>query len=98
MLWREAQAKHLGSIRWNKKEVNKLIKAGFIREVKYPMWISSIVPIRKKNGQIRVYFDIKDLNNVCLKDKFTLTIPKHKIDATTGCEAISFTDGSSRYN
>ncbi|KAL0406143.1 UNVERIFIED_CONTAM: hypothetical protein Slati_3928200 [Sesamum latifolium] len=34
-------------------EVNKLIKVGFIREVKYPMWISSIVPIRKKNGQIR---------------------------------------------
>ncbi|XP_019160960.1 PREDICTED: uncharacterized protein LOC109157567 [Ipomoea nil] len=35
-------------------EVNKLIEAGFIREVKYPTWISSIVPMRKKNGQIRV--------------------------------------------
>ncbi|KAL0456014.1 UNVERIFIED_CONTAM: hypothetical protein Slati_0940600 [Sesamum latifolium] len=34
-------------------EVNKLIEVGFIREVKYPMWISSIVPVRKKNGQIR---------------------------------------------
>ena len=33
-------------------EVNKLIEAGFIREVKYPTWISSIVPVRKKNGQI----------------------------------------------
>nr|XP_016466442.1 PREDICTED: uncharacterized protein LOC107789180 [Nicotiana tabacum] len=32
-------------------EVNKLIEAGFIREVKYPTWISSIVPV-KKNGQI----------------------------------------------
>ena len=30
-------------------EVNKLIEAGFIREVKYPTWISSIVPVRKKN-------------------------------------------------
>ncbi|KAL0416646.1 UNVERIFIED_CONTAM: putative protein K02A2.6 [Sesamum latifolium] len=36
-------------------EVNKLIEVGFIRKVKYPMWISSIVPVRKKNGQIRVY-------------------------------------------
>ncbi|KAL0350075.1 UNVERIFIED_CONTAM: hypothetical protein Sradi_4156700 [Sesamum radiatum] len=26
-------------------EVNKLIEVGFIREVKYPMWISSIVPV-----------------------------------------------------
>ncbi|KAL0300029.1 UNVERIFIED_CONTAM: Retrovirus-related Pol polyprotein from transposon.6 [Sesamum calycinum] len=34
-------------------EVNKLIEVSFIREVKYPMWISSIVPVRKKNGQIR---------------------------------------------
>ncbi|XP_049370599.1 uncharacterized protein LOC125835509 [Solanum verrucosum] len=36
-----------------KTEVNKLIEAGFIREVKYPTWVSSIVPVRKKNGQIR---------------------------------------------
>ena len=27
-------------------EVNKLIEVGFIREVKYPTWISSIVPVR----------------------------------------------------
>ena len=35
-----------------KIEINKLIAAGFIREVKYPTWISSIVPVRKINGQI----------------------------------------------
>ena len=35
-------------------EVSKLIGEGFIRDVKYPTWISSIVPVRKKNGQIRV--------------------------------------------
>ena len=33
-------------------EGNKLIEAGFICEVKYPTWISSIVHVRKKNGQI----------------------------------------------
>ncbi|XP_027109234.1 uncharacterized protein [Coffea arabica] len=31
-------------------EINRLIETGFIREVKYPTWISSIVPVRKKNG------------------------------------------------
>ena len=35
-------------------EVDKLIAAGFIREVKYPKWLSNIVPVKKKNGQIRV--------------------------------------------
>ncbi|KAG5585811.1 hypothetical protein H5410_046245 [Solanum commersonii] len=35
-------------------EANKLNEAGFIREVKYPTWISSIILVRKKNGQIRI--------------------------------------------
>ncbi|KAL0456184.1 UNVERIFIED_CONTAM: hypothetical protein Slati_0957600 [Sesamum latifolium] len=42
-------------------------KGAYVREVKYPMWISSIVPVRKKNGQIRVCVDFRDLNNVCPK-------------------------------
>ena len=33
-------------------EINKLIKANFIREVNYPSWISNIIPVKKKNGQI----------------------------------------------
>ncbi|KAL0433546.1 UNVERIFIED_CONTAM: hypothetical protein Slati_2688900 [Sesamum latifolium] len=79
-------------------EVNKLIKVGFIREVKYPMWISSIVPVKKKNGQIRVCFDFRDLNNACPKDDLPLPIAELMIDATTGQEALSFMDGSSGYN
>ncbi|KAL0358237.1 UNVERIFIED_CONTAM: hypothetical protein Scaly_1509400 [Sesamum calycinum] len=79
-------------------EVNKLIEVGFIREVKYPMWISSIVPVRKKNGQIRVCVDFRDLNNACPKDDFPLPIAELMIDAATGHEALSFMDGSSGYN
>ncbi|KAH0656849.1 hypothetical protein KY285_018571 [Solanum tuberosum] len=52
-------------------EVNKLIEAGFIREVKYPLWISNIVLVKKKNGQIRVCIDFRDLNKACLKDDFS---------------------------
>ncbi|GFZ02402.1 hypothetical protein Acr_15g0010100 [Actinidia rufa] len=79
-------------------EVNKLIEAGFIREVKYPTWISSIVPVKKKNGQIRICVDFRDLNNACPKDDFPLPITELMIDATTGHEALSFMDGSSGYN
>ncbi|XP_071904292.1 uncharacterized protein [Coffea arabica] len=79
-------------------EINRLIEAGFIREVKYPTWISSIVPIRKKNGQIRVCVDFRDLNEACPKDDFPLPITELTVDATTGHEALSFLDGSSGYN
>ena len=43
-------------------EVNKLIEAGFIREVKYPTWIANIVPVKIK-GQFRICVDFHDLNN-----------------------------------
>ncbi|XP_051143398.1 uncharacterized protein LOC127259826 [Andrographis paniculata] len=79
-------------------EVNKLIEVGFIHEVKYPQWISNIVSVKKKNGQIRVCVDFRDLNKVCPKDDFLLPITELMIDATTAHEALSFMDGSSRYN
>ncbi|KAL0420666.1 UNVERIFIED_CONTAM: hypothetical protein Slati_3089500 [Sesamum latifolium] len=68
-------------------EVNKLIDAGFIRKVKYPTWISSIVPVKKKNGQIRICVDFRDLNKACPKDDFPLPIIELMVDATTGHEA-----------
>ncbi|XP_069154670.1 uncharacterized protein [Solanum lycopersicum] len=80
------------------KEYRDVFAWRFIREVKYPTWISSIVPVRKKNGQIRVYVEFRDLNNACLKDEFPLPIPELMIDDTTGYEAMSFMDGSSGYN
>ncbi|KAG9450285.1 hypothetical protein H6P81_010250 [Aristolochia fimbriata] len=80
------------------KEVNKLIAANFIREVKYPSWIANIVPVKKKSGQIRVCVDFCDLNKACPKDDFPLPITELMVDATTGHKVLSFMDGSSGYN
>ncbi|XP_074266516.1 uncharacterized protein LOC141589791 [Silene latifolia] len=80
------------------KEVNKLIEAGFIREVRYPTWIANIVPVRKKNGQLRVCVDFRDLNDACPKDDFPLPVTELMIDATTGHEALSFMDCTTGYN
>ncbi|KAK4390373.1 Transposon Ty3-G Gag-Pol polyprotein [Sesamum angolense] len=77
-------------------EVNKLIEVSFIQEIKYPMWISNIVLVRKKNGQIRVCIDFRNLNNACSKGDFLLPITELMIDAT--CQALSFMDGLSGYN
>ena len=80
------------------KEVNKLIEAGFIREVKYPTWIANIVPVRKKNGQLRICVDFRDLNDACPKDDFPLPVTELMIDSTTGHEALSFMDCTTGYN
>lgn len=34
------------------KEVNKLLKACFIREAHYPEWLANIVIIKKSNGKL----------------------------------------------
>lgn len=77
-------------------EVNKFIELEFIPEVKYPIWISSIVPVRKKERAN--LSDFRDLNDACSKDNFPLPIAELMIDATTGHEAILFIDGSSGYS
>ncbi|KAM1024147.1 hypothetical protein ACFX2C_037459 [Malus domestica] len=79
-------------------EIDKLIEARFIREVQYPKWISNIVIVLKKSGQIRVCVDFWDLNDACPNDDFPLPIIEIMVDATTGHEALSFMDGSSGYN
>jgi hypothetical protein len=51
-------------------EVDKLITAGFIKEAKYTQWLANIVPVEKKNGQVWVCQDFRDLNRACPKDDF----------------------------
>ena len=67
--------------------MNKLIDVGFICEVKYPTWIANNVPVTKKNGQLYVCVDFRDLNFKCSKDDFPLPVIELMIDGTTGHEA-----------
>ena len=79
-------------------EIQKLIEANFIREVQYPTWLANIVPVKKKNGQIRICVDFRDLNKACPKDAFLLPIPDILLDNVVGHEMFSFMDGFSGYN
>ena len=63
---------HLEFVPEFKKEVNKLIEAGFICDIKYPTWIVSVMPIRKKNEQLHIYVDFWDLNDASPKDNYRL--------------------------
>ncbi|KAI0520109.1 hypothetical protein KFK09_007577 [Dendrobium nobile] len=79
-------------------ETKKLIEASFIREEKYANWIANIVPVKKKNGQIRVCIDYRDLNKACPKDDFPLPNAELMVDNTLNHDMFSFMDGSSGYN
>jgi hypothetical protein len=80
------------------EETKKLIDAGFIREEETPEWMASIVPVKKKNGQIRICVDFRDLNKACPKDDFPLPETEIIIDHTSSYEVFSFMDGYAGYN
>ena len=58
-----------------KEEIDKLLKAGFIRLVKQATWLSPIVVVPKKNGKIRVYVEYRKLNAVTVTDTFRYLSP-----------------------
>jgi ribonuclease HI len=80
------------------QEVNKLLSAGFIKPIQHLRWLSNIVPVKKKNGQIRCCVDFRDLNKACPKDEFPLPNMDLLIDSAAGHAMFSFMDGFSGYN
>ena len=53
-------------------KVDNILRASFIREVKYPEWLANMVVVLKKGGKWRVCVDYTDLNKACLKDSLPL--------------------------
>ena len=52
------------------EEVDRLLDAGFIAEVRYPEWLANPVVMKKKNGKWRICVDFTDLNKACPKDSY----------------------------
>ncbi|KAK1608064.1 hypothetical protein QYE76_031737 [Lolium multiflorum] len=52
-----------------KKEIKKMLDAGFIRPCRYAEWISNVVPVEKKDGRWRVAIDFRNLNSATPKDE-----------------------------
>jgi len=80
------------------EEVEKLLKAGFIREVDYPEWLANVVLVKKSNVKWRMCVDFTDLNKACPKDSFPLPRIDLLVDLMAGHELLSFMDAFSGYN
>ena len=65
--------------------------AGFIVEVFHPEWLANPV-------LVLMCVDYTDLNKACPADPFAIPRIDQIIDATTGCERLSFLDAYSGYH
>jgi hypothetical protein len=80
-------------------EVNRLLDANFIREIKESEWLANTVMVPKKDTDIlRMCVDFTLLNKHCPKDHFPLPQIDQIIDLTAWCEKVSFLDAYSGYN
>src|SRR3954465_888617 len=80
-------------------EVNRILAANFIREIKESEWLANTVMVPKKDMDIlRMCVDFTSLNKHCPKDHFPLPRIDQIIDSTAGCEKLSFLDAYSGYN
>ena len=92
--------RHQGKERINaaKEEVEKLLKAGFIRECKYSNWLSNIVLVKKPNEKWRMCVDFTDLNKVCPKHDYPLPKIDRLVDSTAEHALLSFMDANAGYH
>ena len=81
-----------------RKELSKLVKANIIFPIKHSSWVENLVPVRKKNGEIRLCVDFRDLNQASLKDHHPLPSMEQNFSKVSGLERFSFLDGFSSYN
>nr|KYP44754.1 Retrovirus-related Pol polyprotein from transposon opus [Cajanus cajan] len=65
------------------EETDKLLTAGFVREIQYPTWLANVVMVRKSSGKWRMCTDFTDLNKACPKDSYPLPNIDCLIDGAT---------------
>jgi hypothetical protein len=79
-------------------EVNKLLEAGFIRQVNYPNRLVNPVLVEKPDKSCRMCIDYTSLNKACPKDEYPLPRICQIVDSMASCELLSFLDAYSGYH
>ncbi|XP_073304552.1 uncharacterized protein [Primulina huaijiensis] len=80
------------------EQVGELLKAGHIKEVQFPTWLSNVVLVPKSTGKWRMCVDFRELNKACPKDCYPLPRIDQLVDSTSGCELLSFLDAYQGYH
>jgi hypothetical protein len=75
-----------------KIELDRMLEARIIEPVEDSEWIIPMVVQDKKTGEIKIYVDLRKLNDACLHDPFPTPFTDEVLDNMGGQEVYSFTD------
>ncbi|GKA68001.1 reverse transcriptase domain-containing protein [Tanacetum coccineum] len=79
-------------------EVQKLVKAGIMREVYYHDWLSNPVMVKKHDGSWRMCVDFTNLNKACLQDCYPLPEIDWKVESLFDYPFKCFLDAYKGYH
>ena len=80
------------------EEIERLVRAGFIKPARYVEWLSNIVSVLKKNDKLRICIDFRNINMATPKDEYPMPVADLLVDEASGYKVLSFMDGHSSYN
>jgi hypothetical protein len=80
------------------REVKNILDAKIIVPLRYFERVANLVPVRKKNGEIRICMDFRNINKSCLKDNYPLPKMDHVLEKVVGDNIMSMIDGFTGYN
>lgn len=81
-----------------KEEVKWLLRARFIKLIRYIKWIFKKVPVLKKNGRLKICIDFKNTSLTTIKDEYNISMDDILIDVALENEVLHFINGHSSYN
>ena len=80
------------------REFKNLCDTKIIMPLRFTNLVSNLVPVRKKNGEIKLCMDFRNLNKWSLKDNYPLLKMDHILQKVVGSKRISMIDCFSGYN
>ena len=76
----------------------KLRDGGIIKPIRHSTLVSNLEPVMKKNGDIRLCVDFKNLNIASVKDNYGLPNMEVMLQQVTSSKLMSMMDGFLGYN
>ena len=77
-------------------EVKKMLDAKIIFKVIHSEWVSNLVPVRKKFGEIRLCVDFRNFNHALDKDNYLVPPMEQILQMVSGSQLFYLLDGLSR--
>ena len=79
-----------------KEELERMEEMGIISPIHEPTdWCAGMVPVRKKNGQIRICVDLTRLNESVMRELHPLRAVEHMLAQLAGAKVFSKLDANS---